>query len=60
MDGWKQNFSDKLKRVQSHWVNQFESMLNNEVVPPFDDVSSFVRNHGFSTSVPVAASRAYR
>lgn len=53
MSDWKQSFSQKVKQVQGQWVKQFEDALDNHVVPAFDDVATFVRNHGFNTSVPM-------
>lgn len=53
MEDWKRSFSDKLREVQNHWIQQFETKLDNHVTPMFDDLSAFVRNHGFNTSIPM-------
>jgi hypothetical protein len=53
MSEWKQNFSEKLKQVQAHWIQQFDNALDNDVMPAYDDVAAFVRNHDIATSIPM-------
>ena len=53
MQEWKRGFSERLRYVQTHWVKQFESALDSHVAPVFDDLGNFLRNQGFSTSVPL-------
>jgi hypothetical protein len=53
MDDWKRGFSERLRNVQSRWVKQFEDTLDNDFVPAFDDLAGFLRNHGFTASMPL-------
>jgi hypothetical protein len=53
MDSWKDNFAHKLQSAQSNWNKQFETVLDEQVVPVFEDIASFVRDHGFATSIPL-------
>jgi hypothetical protein len=51
-DDWKRSFIAKLDRVREHWAGQFEEALQDSVVPAFDDLAEFLRDHGFRTSTP--------
>ena len=53
MEDWKRSFADKLKNVQSHWVKQFATMLDEHIAPAFDEMVRFVKHHGFTTSTPM-------
>ncbi len=53
MEDWKRAFADKLKDVQSHWVKQFDVMMDQHITPAFDELEGFVRNVGFTTSSPM-------
>lgn len=50
---WKKSFLDKLSQAQSRCAQQFEETLDRSVMPAFEELSSFVREHGFRTSTPL-------
>jgi len=51
-DDWKRSFIAKLDKVRENWVGQFEEALQDSVVPAFDDLAEFLRDHGFRLSTP--------
>ena len=51
-DDWKRSFIEKLDKVRENWVEQFEEALQDSVVPAFDDLAEFLRDHGFRMSAP--------
>jgi len=53
MQDWKQGFLDKLGQVQSQWSKRFEEVLEDPIGRVFEDLSSFLRNHGFHTATPL-------
>lgn len=53
MRNWKQNFVDKLNDVKGKWSRQFDQALDDSVMTVFDDMATFVRNHGIATSIPL-------
>ena len=50
---WRDGFVHKLDGLRSRWVGDFKSRVSSEVVPAFDEISSFVAEHGFRASSPV-------
>jgi hypothetical protein len=52
-DDWKRSFIRKLDQVREHWVQEFEGALAGSVMPAFDDLAEFLRDHGFRLSTPV-------
>lgn len=54
MEGnWQKSFVDKLGKVQTLWIKQFEDTLNKFVQPAFQNVASFTRENGFKVSTPL-------
>lgn len=52
-DAWKQSFLDRLEQVRCRWARQFDQALQAAVVPAFDELAEFLRDHGFRTAVPL-------
>lgn len=53
MEQWKRTFVEKLGKAKGQWVKQFEERMDAFVTPAFEDLSSFVREHGFQVSTPL-------
>lgn len=53
MDQWKRSFIDKLNNAQTRCAKRFEDALEQTVVPGFEEVAGFVRDHGFKVSSPL-------
>ncbi len=51
---WRDGFVHKLDGLRSQWVDDFKHRVGNEVVPAFDEIATFVAEHGFRASSPVA------
>lgn len=56
MDDWQKSFTEKLSRVQSRWVTQFDEALDAAVVPVFNGLADFLRHNGIATRVPLRES----
>jgi hypothetical protein len=52
MDGWKNNFVEKLTSVQSQFSKSFEQLMEVHAGKAFEELSSFLRDNGFRCSVP--------
>ncbi len=53
MDNWKRTFLDKLNQAQGQCAQRFEDAIEKCVTPAFDELSAFVRDHGFKVSTPL-------
>lgn len=53
-DNWKKQFIDKLGQAQSRCAQRFDEMIERHVSRSYEDVASFVRDHGFRTSTPLS------
>lgn len=53
MDAWRRSFLDKLREAQSHCAGLFEDVLDRAVAPAFDELASFLRDNGFTMSIPL-------
>lgn len=53
MESWKESFAQRLQNVQSTWTKQFERALDDCVVPEFEELATFVRQHNFTTAMPL-------
>lgn len=53
MDNWQRTFSDKLSKVQTQWVRQFEEAIEAGVAPVYEDLSAFLREQGIRVSTPL-------
>lgn len=53
MDDWKKSFSQKLGRLRSNWVAQFDELLESVVTPVVEDLGQFLSDNGFRTSKPL-------
>lgn len=54
MDEWKQSFTEKLGHVQASYMARFDETLDKHVMPVFEDLSAFLAENGFRTSVPLS------
>lgn len=53
MEDWRRSFVQKLGKAQSQWVRRFEDVLDEAIVPVFDEFGAFLCNHGFRVSTPL-------
>jgi len=53
MDEWKKSFVEKLSQVQSRWATQFDEALDEAAAPVFSELSAFLRENGFVTTMPM-------
>jgi len=53
MNNWQNSFLEKLGKVQTQWMRNFETTMERCVTPAFDDVCAFVRDNGFKVSTPL-------
>lgn len=53
VDNWKRSFLDKLNQAQGQCAQRFEDALEKQVVPAFDELCAFVRDHAFKVSTPL-------
>lgn len=50
---WRQSFTRKLEGLRSQWIKNFEEHMRDDVGPAFDEIASFVGEHGFRASSPL-------
>ena len=56
LDGWKQDFLDKLHHAQAACARQFEDALDIAVTPVFEEMATFLRDNSFTVSTPLSES----
>lgn len=53
MSDWQQTFVRKLGDAQSRYQNAFGEAIQNEVIPAFEELRSFLTGNGFKLSMPL-------
>ncbi len=52
MADWQQSFAKRLGGLREEWNRAFTEVVDEEIVPAFRQMESFLTNNGFSISTP--------